>query len=144
MYAFHVDQESGDLVSDHFGEPADDFTHPTVEWGGWHEHTRREFPDLGRGDVRLPAIHIAHTEGDTVTALTYQSHEVLDGKPPLRGLPATFGNEQDVSSLRITLHDNISDVSAVLLYSVFPKQNAIVRSFQLTNHGSESISILRA
>lgn len=144
MYAFHVDQESGDLVSDHFGEPADDFTHPTVEWGGWHEHTRREFPDLGRGDVRLPAIHIAHTEGDTVTALTYQSHEILDGKPPLRGLPATFGNEQDVSSLRITLHDNISDVSAVLLYSVFPKQNAIVRSFELTNHGPESISILRA
>lgn len=115
-----------------------------MKWPGWHDHTRREFPDLGRGDTRLPAIHITHAEGDTVTALTYQSHEILDGKPPLPGLPATFGDEEDVSSLRITLHDNISDVSAALLYSVFPKQNAIVRSFELTNHGPEPINVLRA
>lgn len=114
---------------------------------GWHEglsNTRREFPDLGRGDFRLPAIHITHADGDTVTALAYQSHEIIDGKPKLSGVPATYGNAEDVSSLIVRLHDNISNVSAALLYSVFPAQNAIVRSFELTNHGTEAINILRA
>ena len=75
---------------------------------------RREFPDVGRSDVRLPAIHISHADGNTVTALTYKSHEILEGKPGLPGLPATYGEDGDVSTIIVHLYDNISDVSAAL------------------------------
>jgi alpha-galactosidase len=105
---------------------------------------RREFPDVGRSDVRLPAIHISHADGNTVTALTYKSHEIVEGKPGLPGLPATYGDDGDVSTIIVHLHDNVSDVSAALSYSMFPKYNAVARSFQLTNNGTEEISIERA
>jgi alpha-galactosidase len=105
---------------------------------------RREFPDIGRSDVRLPAIHIEHAGGDTVTAFAYQSHEIVQGKPSLPGLPATYGGEGDVSTLIVQMYDNISDVSAALSYSIFPKYNAIARSFSITNNGSKNIVIERA
>lgn len=147
-YLFHVDPTSGELVSDHFGGPVTEFTPPAnVDQSGWAHglaDIRREFPDIGRGDFRLPAIHIRHSDGNTVSALLYKSHEVTEGKPALPGLPATYGNGSDVSTLTVNLHDNISDVSAVLSYSIFPKYNAVARSFQITNNGSNEIVIERA
>lgn len=107
-------------------------------------NVRREFPDVGRSDFRLPAIHIKHADGNTVSAFHYQSHEITDGKPSLPGLPATYGEAGDVSTLIVHLYDNYSDVSAALSYSVFPKYNAVARSFQITNNGTQNISIERA
>jgi len=147
-YLFHVDPSSGDLFSDHFGGHVDDFTaSPSVYAGGWSDgltNDRREFPDIGRSDYRLPAIHISHADGDTVSAFVYQSNEIVQGKPPLPGLPATFGNASDVTTLIVRLYDNYSDVSAALSYSIFPKYNAIARSFQITNNGTNNITIERA
>lgn len=147
-YLFHVNPANGDLVSDHFGGPATDFTPPaTILPWGWHDNLanfRREFPDIGRSDFRLPAIHIEHADGDTVSAFRYQSHEVVQGKPALPGLPATYGGADDVSTLIVQLHDNVSDVSAALSYSIFPAYNAIARSFSITNNGTGEIVIERA
>jgi alpha-galactosidase len=140
-YLFHVDTKTGDLVSDHFGGPASDFLPPAnpLNWG-WNAdmaNTRREFPDLGRSDPRLPAIHIEHADGDTVSAFRYKSHNITQGKPSLPGLPATFGGAGNVTTLIIQLYDNVSDVSA-LSYSIFPGYNALARSFTITNHASNS------
>jgi len=136
------------LISDHFGGPVDDFTGPAAIYpSGWSDgltNVRREFPDVGRSDFRLPAIHISHADGNTVSAFTYQSNEINQGKPALPGLPATFGNSSDVTTLIVRLYDNYSDISAALSYSIFPKYNAIARSFQITNNGSAPISIERA
>jgi alpha-galactosidase len=147
-YLFHVDPNYLDLISDHFGGSIDDFVPPAyINPSGWNDelaNLRREFPDVGRSDPRLPAIHIKHSGGDTVSALYYQSHEIMAGKPALDGLPATFGGDSDVSTIMVHLYDNVSDVAAVLSYSVFPKYNAIARSFQLSNNGSSNISIERA
>jgi alpha-galactosidase len=147
-YLLHVDPASLDLTSDHFGGPISDFIPPPyVNPSGWSDelvNTRREFPDVGRSDFRLPAIHILHSGGDTVSAFYYQTHEIVSGKPALEGLPSTFGSDSDVSTLRVHLYDNFSDVAAVLSYSVFPKYNAIARSFQLSNNGTNEISIERA
>ena len=147
-YLFHVDPNSLDLVSDHFGGPATDFTPPAnIYLSGWSDgltDTRREFPDVGRSDYRLPAIHISHADGDTVSAFLYKSHEVVAGKPALPGLPATYGSASDVTTLLVTLYDNYSDVEAVLSYSIFPKYNAVARSFQISNNGTRNIKIERA
>jgi alpha-galactosidase len=146
-YLFQVG-EDGDLVSNHFGGIVDDFVNPAaINPSGWVDglgNLRREFPDIGRSDFRLPAIHISHADGNTVTALTYQSHEVVDGKPGIPGLPATYGNDSDVSTIIVRLYDNVSDVGAALSYSMFPKYNAIARSFKITNNGTANITIERA
>jgi len=148
-YLFHVDTESGDLISDHFGGPTDDFTPPAyILPSGWVAgeigNERREFPDIGRGDFRLPAIHIEHADGDTISAFRYQSHDIVQGKPSLPGLPATYGEAGDVTTVTVHMYDNVSDVSAALMYSIFPKYNAIARSFSIANNGTADIVIERA
>jgi alpha-galactosidase len=145
-YRFHVDNTTGDLLSDHFGGTVtgDIPTEIVSEVNGWvgePGRVRREFPDQGRGDFRTPAIRIRQTEGYAVSDLQYQSHTVTAGKPGLPGLPATFGTADDVTTLVVHLYDNYSSVAADLSYSIFPKYDAIVRSVNVTNMGKGNITV---
>jgi alpha-galactosidase len=76
-----------------------------------------------------------------VSALRYQSHTIVKGKPDLPGLPATFGSEKDATTLVVHLYDEHSKVEADLLYSIFPEHDAIVRSAKVTNKGDAEIVI---
>ncbi|PHH92938.1 hypothetical protein CDD83_3428 [Cordyceps sp. RAO-2017] len=145
-YRFHVDNATGDLLSDHFGAPVDgDIIEAEVgPINGWVNvvgRVRRELPDLGRGDFRTPAIQIRQSEGYQISDFQYQSHEILQGKPPLNGLPSTFGADNDVSTLLVHLYDKYSMVGADLSYSIFPKYDAVVRSITVTNKGSKNITV---
>ena len=141
-YRFRAD-ETGDLVSTHFGGPVtEDVIAPVPEPNGWSGllgRVRRELPDLGRGDFRIPALQIRQSEGYTVSDFRYESHDVIQGKPALPGLPSTFGTEEEVSTLIVHLYDNYSSIAADLSYSIFPKHDAIVRSVNITNKGSKDI-----
>ena len=142
-YRFHVD-DAGDLVSDHFGGPVteDPIVQIKRNGGGWstHDHLRREFPDVGRGDFRTPAVRIKHS-GHTVTAFKYVSHDVMDGKPGLPGLPATFGLSDAVKTLILLLRDDRIGVEVELRYSVFPHLDAIARSVQIKNAGKDELIV---
>lgn len=144
-YRFHVDNSTGDLIGDHFGASAYEtvsIPEPVVNgWVGLPGRVRREFPDLGRGDFRSPAVRIRQTAGYTVSELQYQSHEVVAGKPSLPGLPAFFGSDQDVSTLVVRMYDNYSAIEVDLSYSVFPAYDAIVRSVNITNMGEGNITV---
>ncbi|PHH69434.1 hypothetical protein CDD80_6740 [Ophiocordyceps camponoti-rufipedis] len=145
-YRFHVDVATGDLVSDHFGAPVDE---QSVDadlaslngWVGLLGRLPREMPDLGRGDFRTPAVQIRQTAGYTVSDFRYRSHELVQGKPPLQGLPSTFGSDEDVSTLLVHLYDNYSNVAADLSYSIFPRHDAVVRSVSITNRGGGNITV---
>lgn len=144
-YRFHVDQDSGDLISDHFGGTISEVP-TTPETGKYHGLSkqlwyRREYPDLGRGDFRLPAIHIQHAEGHTVSQFQYQGHSLVDGKPRLSGLPSTFGDNGQARTLIIHLYDKYSLVGLDLSYSIFPEHNAIVRSATIINKGGNDIVV---
>lgn len=147
-YRFHVDELTGDLLSDHFGGSATEsmaILPPAVN--GWVDmigRVKREYPDLGRGDFRIPALQIRQSEGYTVSDLQYRSHRVARGKPGLPGLPSTFGTEDDVSTLVVSLFDNYSSIAVDLSYSIFPKYDAVVRSVNITNEGQGNITIEKA
>ncbi|KAI0163082.1 Melibiase-domain-containing protein [Pestalotiopsis sp. NC0098] len=147
-YQFHVDNLTLDLIHDHWGayaaETVPDFNGKSGGWSGPYTYRRREFPDLGRGDFRIPAIHIEHSSGDTVSAFSYTGYDISSGKPALPGLPSTFGGDGDVSTLTVHLFDKYSAIAADLHYSIFPQYGAITRSFQVTNQGNQSATILRA
>ncbi|KAM0479585.1 hypothetical protein ACHAPX_004802 [Trichoderma viride] len=146
-YRFHVDDDSNDLIGDHYGGPAtEDGVFPPIigPIQGWVDligRQRREFPDLGRGDFRTPAVHIKQSAGYTVSEFQYKSHSIVKGKPALQGLPSTFGDAGDVSTLVVHMYDNYSSVAADLTYSIFPKYDAIVRSVNITNNGKGNITI---
>ncbi|GAP91849.1 putative glycoside hydrolase family 36 protein [Rosellinia necatrix] len=147
-YQFHVDPLTLDLIHDHWGGYAAEVVPTDVGntngWGGSYSFRRREFADSGRGDFRAPAIHIQHSSGSTVSAFSYTGYEVKAGKTGLPGLPATYGKEEEVSTLIVHLYDEISAIEADLYYSIFPEHNAIARSFRLTNKGNSTATVLRA
>lgn len=144
-YRFHVEPSTGDLIGDHFGGTAYEtvsIPDPLVNgWVGLPGRVRREFPDLGRGDFRSPAVRIRQSAGYTVSDLQYQSHQIVQGKPELLGLPGLFGSEQDVTTLVVRLYDNYSSVAADLTYSMFPEYDAVVRSVNITNLGDGDITV---
>jgi alpha-galactosidase len=104
----------------------------------------REFPDSGRGDFRLPAIHLRNTDGCTVSEFTYSHHEISEGKERSKDLPVTHGKEGEVSTLKVHLEDKVNQIEVVLNYSVFHKLDAITRSFELVNKGDGEVVIERA
>ncbi|KAF4448376.1 putative alpha-galactosidase C precursor [Fusarium austroafricanum] len=145
-YRFHVDNTTGDLINDHYGGPvAEDGIAaeigPIQGWVTLIGRVRREFPDHGRGDFRIPAFQLQQASGTTVTDFRYKSHDVVQGKPGLPSLPSTFGEDGDVSTLVVHMYDNYSSIAADLSYSIFPKHDAIVRSVNITNRGNSTINL---
>lgn len=146
-YRFHVDSDTGDLITDHFGGRVSENPPGLVgrNGGGWstQAHLRREFPDLGRGDFGIPAVQIRQSAGHSTCHFKYKSFTILDEKPNLPGLPSTFGAEGDAQTLVVHLRDSHSLVAAELSYSIFPQHDAIVRSVKITNEGDEQIVVVK-
>lgn len=98
-----------------------------------------EYSAHGVGDYRESSIRVKTKSGHSAVLLTYVSHEIYKGKDKLEGLPATFGAEDEVTTLAITCEDKAIGLKAVLRYSVFEKVDAIARSVEIINGGEESI-----
>ena len=114
---------------------------------GWTQRIgrlRREYPDIGRGDFRSPAIHIRQADGSTVSQLKYHSSKTVKGKPALHGLSATYGTEDEVTTLVVTMKDELCGLEVELSYSIFPQLDAIVRSAKVTNNGKSEMVVEKA
>lgn len=148
-YSFHV-SESGDLINSHFGGPHHSQTPPVSQIfdGGWiygppeyAGKAQREFPDLGNGDFRQPAIRIRHGDGTAITAFRYSGYKIVEGKPDLEGLPATFGDASEVTTLLVEMVDEIAKLRCTLSYSVFPAANVIARSVAVHNDSGREVVV---
>ena len=102
----------------------------------------QEYPTYGTGDMRSPALQVENAAGDSITRLRYESHRILEGKPPLSGLPATYGD--DCETLEITLSDELTGVTAVLNYTVFPEKDVLTRSVRIENRGNTACTLEKA
>ncbi len=98
-----------------------------------------EYSAHGVGDYRESSIRVKTKSGHSAVLLTYVSHEIYKGKDKLEGLPATFGAEDEVTTLAITCEDKAIGLKAVLRYSVFENVDAIARSIEVINAGSDAI-----
>ncbi|MBP5282963.1 MAG: alpha-galactosidase, partial [Lachnospiraceae bacterium] len=92
-----------------------------------------EYSSNGVGDFRESSLKIRTQEGHDGESLTYVKQEIFQGKRKLEGLPATFGTEQEVTTLVITREDPVIGAVVELSYSVFEKENVIARSVKVTN-----------
>lgn len=103
-----------------------------------------EYPTHGLGDFREDAFCVQNPDGHTVCSLAYRSHNIFRGKKALTGLPATFGNESECTTLEITAEDSANGLTIVLSYTVFEDLDVITRSVQVTNNGRyDSIKLTR-
>ncbi len=102
-----------------------------------------EYPVYGTSDLRQPALHVQFADGTRIQQPEYVSHTIRDGKPALEGLPATYGDAEDVQTLEITLRDAYSGLTLLLQYSVFPAYDAITRSAKIVNGGKDAVKLLK-
>lgn len=102
------------------------------------EHLKQEFPEYGTTDFRHPAISLRQENGSKITDFTYLKHEIINGKPKLENLPATYvENDSESKTLIVTLKDDVTNVEVELLYTIFTDLPIITRSARLINKGQQ-------
>lgn len=104
------------------------------------EHIKQEYPSYGSGDMRHPAFDILQKNGSRITDFQFKSYKIVNGKPSLEGLPATYVESDDeAQTLFITLHDSVINTDIILSYTIFKNYNAIARNAKFVHHGSDPI-----
>ncbi len=104
-----------------------------------------EFSGFGSGDYRLTMLQARdEATGSSVNLPQYAGHRILDGKPPLEGLPASFAADGGCKTLEITMQDAFSGLEAVLCYSVFTDSDVVARSVRLVNRSGHAVTVTRA
>lgn len=103
-----------------------------------------EYPTHGLGDFRESCISVRTKGGHSAVSLSYTGHNIYRGKPKLEGLPATFGSEEECSTLELLCEDKALDMEVVLYYSVFEDTDVITRSVKITNKGKEAFYLTKA
>ena len=99
-----------------------------------------EYPTAGIGDYRNSAFEIRTEGGYGACLLVFEDYEIISGKRPLTGLPATFGTEDaEAATLEITCREPDLGFHVVLSYSIFEDSDAIVKSVRVVNDGRETI-----
>ena len=103
----------------------------------------QEYPQTGNGDYRNCAYGILDEQGGRISNLIYQGYEILQGKEPLLGLPASFGNDDEVDTLKIHMLDELSGLKVELWYHAFHNQSVIARSVRFVNTGKENLTLTK-
>ncbi len=105
----------------------------------------QEYPSCGASDFRSPAYEILTSKGYHTPELKYVSHEIINGKPKLFGLPSTYvENDDEAQTLVITVEDKIHEIQVKLYYTIFEKFNAITRHSEIINVSSGSMYLKNA
>lgn len=102
-----------------------------------------EYPGHGLGDYRESCLSVRTKEGYTACGLTYLSHKIFEGKDEISGLPATFGDKEECTTLEIKCQDKVLKLEVTLVYTVFHNIDAITRSVRVTNNSEDSIFLTK-
>lgn len=109
------------------------------------ELIKQEYAGLGKGDYRYPAYQITYPNGSRTSEFEYTGYEVADGKERLKNMPSSFDDQGDDSqTLTVTFKDELANLVLQLHYTVFEKEDVIVRSATFINHGQEAVTLDRA
>ena len=106
------------------------------------DHTPHEYPSHGLGDLREGALSVRQKDGTRSADLRFVGAEVVDGKPGIPGLPATFGD--NAKTLLLHLKDELIGLEATLSYTLFDDVAGVVRSVKLHNASDSDLTIERA
>lgn len=102
-----------------------------------------EYSTWGVGDYRESCLNVRTEAGFCGCELHYKRHQILEGKPGLLGLPATFCTDSQGSgqTLEITCEDEVIGLRVILRYSVFDDSDAVIRSVELYNAGNQKLYV---
>ncbi|MBR6223949.1 MAG: alpha-galactosidase [Lachnospiraceae bacterium] len=100
-----------------------------------------EYGTAGIGDFRTAALSVRNEAGFSGVELKYISHNIYNGKKKLNGLPSTFGDEGDTTSLDILLSDTEGLIEVTLTYSIFKDSDILAKSVRVNNSSDQKLYI---
>ena len=106
------------------------------------DHTPHEYPAHGLGDLREGAVSVRQKDGTRSVDLRVTGWEVIDGKPGIPGLPATFGD--NAKTLLLHMKDELIGLEATLSYTLFDDVAGVMRHTELHNASDDDLVIERA
>ena len=108
--------------------------------GNFYIDCMPEFSFFGTSDFREPCVCVENSLGDRLCELLYDSHEILDKKPKINGMPCLDGEQ----TLIIHLSDKITGFAADLHYTVYEDTSVITRRIVYKNNSNDKITLTRA
>ena len=118
----------------------------TVNNDYFSEETERlEYPSYGSSDYRHGAVSLLQENGSCLAVFTYESYEIIRGKPQLESLPAVYTeNPEEASTLILRLRDVVTGVRCELFYTIFSEGGVITRSVRFLNEGNQTLYLEKA
>ncbi len=104
----------------------------------------QEFSTHGGGDFGLSSAVVRNPAGDTVTMPVYRSHRIYPGKALPAGLPGCTGSAEEAETLEILLEDPLTKVEFTVVWSIFHRFGALVRSLRVRNGGTQPVTLEKA
>ena len=101
---------------------------------------RSEFSFFGNGEFRECSFQMMFENGSRLNEFIYETHEILEEKPDINGLPSMRGGE----TLKLTLRDKNSEMRVHLFYTVYDDAAVVARHMEVENRTDKTVRILRA
>lgn len=109
------------------------------------DYIRQEYPTGCQTDYRMPALEALFADGSRAVELNYDSYRITAGKPKLKGLPATYvEDDAEADTLEITLVDALKKMRVVLMYTAYHELDVITRSVRIVNESADRIVLEKA
>jgi alpha-galactosidase len=105
------------------------------------EHRMLEHSTAGKGDIRQSLIEIEFPDTTYVSDFVFFKAERKKGKEALVGLPSSYGSDDEIDSVVVTLKEKHHNIYLQLNYSAFYESDVIVRSCNLINESDMVITI---
>ena len=104
----------------------------------------QEYTSFGVGDFRVNSIAASCSNGSRCAEFRYETHEILDGKYAVPGLPYVYDDNDTVHTLIVSLIDTVANIRVKLYYGVFEEKDVITRTAEIINAGSETVWLRKA
>jgi alpha-galactosidase len=109
------------------------------------EHMKQEYPSFGTTDYRYPAQMVTDHIGSQITNYCFESYKIVNGKPALAGLPATYVEvDSEAETVEVVLFDDVLNSKLILSYTIYANRSVICRNAKFINEGNEPFSINNA
>ena len=124
-----------------YGMGSRDATMPGIDNGNaCYNKFQAEISFYGTGDYREPSVEVLNPNGDRLTELLYEGHEILETKPKISGMPSMNGGE----TLVLHLKDKITSFACDLYYTVYDECSVIARRAVFKNETNGTVILNRA
>ena len=102
-----------------------------------------EMSSYGKGDIREPFVEIVHADGSFTSDFLFEKAEVIKGKKEFETLPSSYGSEDEVETLEVTLKDKQYGLTLILSYYVYEACDVITRSACIINDSNDKVTLKR-